>query len=424
MLLVWGLCRLGDSSLWDFIFGAIIVGLIAYALFPDKFQPLRDEIASGDIKWHSPILLGGLLYLMILVFWFQWPVLGLSIRTVNFAVAALSTFGCLLLIASSLPTILRRGADLPAALLFYAYCVSFACGYGMAVSWPMVEYMAFPALGVILAAISARRPDLTRPPYRGCAIAVVATILFATVFQKVNTPFFWGGWTEPPPWSSTTRSKLPQLDGFILSKHTADFYDEVTDLIRKHSRPDETILVYPHMPGFYALGERRPATRSLAHWFDTCPDGLALADAERIREKPPAVIVAMVLPEKQIAFEERMFRDGQPSGQRVLWHTIEELTKNYDEVGEFEAPGSNNKIRVWSLRRTGLAMADRPDPHRCELEDQRAGRPLADLEAMPGIRGQAARPVRPLNRPPPASAASASGGMPTSSWACERLGLF
>ena len=59
----------------------------------------------------------------------------------------------------------------------------------------------------------------------------------------------------------------------------------------------------------------------------------------------------MVLPEKQIEFEERMFRNGQPSGQRVLWHTIEELTKKYDEVGEFEAPGTDYKIRVWSLQR-------------------------------------------------------------------------
>ena len=156
VLLVWGLCQVSELCLWDFIFGAIVVGLIVYALFPEKFKPLRDQIASGDINWHNPILLGGLLFLMILVFWYQWPLLGLSLRTVNFSVAALSTFGCLLLIASSLPTVLRRDADLPAALLFYAYCVSFASGYGMAVSWPFDEYMAFPALGVILAAI---RPD-------------------------------------------------------------------------------------------------------------------------------------------------------------------------------------------------------------------------------------------------------------------------
>src|SRR5580658_6440515 len=35
-------------------------------------------------------------------------------------------------------------------------------------------------------------------------------------------------------------------------------------------------------------------------------------------------------------------------------------------------------------RRTGLAVPDRPDPHRCELEDQRADRALAHLQPMPG----------------------------------------
>ena len=59
----------------------------------------------------------------------------------------------------------------------------------------------------------------------------------------------------------------------------------------------------------------------------------------------------MILPDKQVEFEERMFRNGQPSGRRVLWNTIEELTKKYDQVGEFEAAGTDYKIRVWSLRR-------------------------------------------------------------------------
>ena len=224
MLLVWGLCRLGDPSLWDFIFGAIIVGLIAYALFPDKFQPLRDEIASGDINWHSPILLGGLLYLMILVFWFQWPVLG-SVdpdgefrRGRPFDIRVLAPYR---LVTAHNPAAGRRPARGPAFLRLLCV-VRLRLRHGRLLAVQRIH--GLPALGVILAAISARRPDLTRPPYRGCAIAVVATILFATVFQKVNTPFFWGGWTEPPPWSSTTRSKLPQLDGFILSKHTADFY--------------------------------------------------------------------------------------------------------------------------------------------------------------------------------------------------------
>ncbi len=69
------------------------------------------------------------------------------------------------------------------------------------------------------------------------------------------------------------------------------------------------------MPIFYALSERRPATRSLAHWIDVCPDNVALADAERIREKPPAVIVAMEIPDEQMKSDERMFRGGQPGGQ-------------------------------------------------------------------------------------------------------------
>jgi hypothetical protein len=182
--------------------------------------------------------------------------------------AALSTFGCLILIASSLPGVLRRDADLPAALLFYAYCVSFACGYALAISWPFFEYMAFPALGVVLAAVSVRRPDLLRPPYRRWAVGFVVLILFTAIYQKVNTPFFWAGWCEPPPWSANAKSKLPQLEGFVLSKDTADFFDDVTDLIRKHSArvpAHADLLRLERAPGGHsepgALDRRLPGQR-------------------------------------------------------------------------------------------------------------------------------------------------------------------
>ena len=349
VLWVWALRPLSAFSFWDFVFGAIIAGLILCALFPERFKALREQ-AAGDFSWRSPVMLGSFLFLLILVFWYQWP-LGFTFRTLNLSLAALSTFGCLLLIASSLPGVLRRDADLPAALLFYAYCVSFACGYALAISWPFFEYMAFPALGVVLAAVSARRPDLLRPPYRRWAVAFVAVILFTAVYQKVNTPFFWAGWCEPPPWSANAKSKLPQLEGFVLSKDTANFIDDVTGLIREHSTPDERILVYPHMPMFYALSERRPATRSVQHWLDVCPDNVALADAERIREKPPAVIVAMEIPDEQMKSDERMFRGGRPGGQRAVWDAIQEVKQKYKEVGKFEAPGSGFKIKVWSLER-------------------------------------------------------------------------
>ncbi len=337
-------------TLPGFVYGLIIFGLILYALFPEKFKAWWDRTTESGINWHSPLVAAALLLLLIVVCWF-WPVLGISTRSAIWSAAALGTFGCLLLIVSSLPGVLRRDADLPRALIFYAYCLSFACGYAMALSWPIDEYMAFPALGVVIAAVSARRPDLARPLHRRWTVGIVAVVVVAAVFQKANIPSFWAGWTEPPPWSAYTTSKLPQLDGFLLSEDTARFYDDVTDLIRSHSQPDEAILVYPHMPVFYALSERRPATRAAMHIFDVCPDSLALADADRIRDKPPAVIVAMVFPEKYIEFNERAFRDGQPSGQRVLWATIEELVQNYDEVGTFEASGSKWKIRVWSRRR-------------------------------------------------------------------------
>src|SRR5262249_59726610 len=108
-------------------------------------------------------------------------------------------------------------------------------------------------------------------------------------------PARWGLGSEPPVLSGTVEPRTPGLAGFRLSPETAEFFDEVTRLIQEHTSPADPILVYPHMPILYGLADRPLATSAYMHWFDVCPDYLAVADAERLRRSPPRLMVVMEL---------------------------------------------------------------------------------------------------------------------------------
>jgi hypothetical protein len=171
------------------------------------------------------------------------------------------------------------------------------------------------------------------------------------VQAKLTRPFSWSGWTEPNVTRATETSELPLLRGLRLSPETKSFVETVTAAVRASSAPQDEVLVFPHMPVFYLLSERRPATFGPVHFFDVCPDALARDDAARIRAHPPKVIVFFRHTEAEIATAEEVFRAGRSSGQRDLIAAIEDLTRDgYDLVGDLRTPITDHEVQVWARR--------------------------------------------------------------------------
>jgi hypothetical protein len=236
----------------------------------------------------------------------------------------------------------------------FVSCVGFACAYSTASSWPAFEPMIYPALAIVLS--EAEHEIANRPIRRYVQTAAIVVLIFAVTlssFRRHQFPYRWAYWIEPPIGRTVARSTQPALAGFTMSEEAAHFIDGATDLIRKNSDPDDTILAFPHLAVLAGLADRRIAGFVPVHWFDTCPDDLARADARAILEKPPAVIVAMALPEPLFAEQEFFFRNGALSGQRDLFRAILEVVRRdkYTEVGRFLAPGYRIPIYVWARPR-------------------------------------------------------------------------
>ena len=232
--------------------------------------------------------------------------------------------------------------------------MGFACAYSTALSWPAFEPMIFPALAVVLS--EAEHEIASRPIRRQVqTAAIVALVLAITLssFWRHEFPYRWAYWIEPPLGRTEARSAQPALAGITMSEETARFVDGATDLIRKNSDPGDTVIAFPHLWALTGLADRRIAGFAPVHYFDTCPDEVARADARALLENPPAVIVAMALPERLFAEQEFFFRGGAPSGQRDLYLTMLEIVRRdkYTEVGTFWAAGTHIPIHIWARPR-------------------------------------------------------------------------
>jgi hypothetical protein len=215
-------------------------------------------------------------------------------------------------------------------LLFTA--VSFSVAFMLSLSSPAFEAMIVPALGLFLAALL---EDVT--DWRRWAIyAICGGLIFCEIQVKMFIPFEFSGWREPSVASATESSTLPELKGMLLPANTVNFVDTTVHLIQENSSPSDTIFVYPELSFLYAASHRGAATFSGSHNIDVVPDSFAREDAARLLIRRPAVLIYGVESEGFLLAQERMWRNGQRSGQRELIAAVQTLAAQYHLAATFD----------------------------------------------------------------------------------------
>jgi len=229
-----------------------------------------------------------------------------------------------------------------AQFLLYA-AVSFAVAVMLSLSWPVFEAMVVPGLGLLIAAAIEGYPaSVGRLFY---AIAAI-TIFFATLL-KLNVPFGFAWYREAPVWQANTPSTLPQMQGFLLPAPVVRLIDGTVRIINEHSTKADTIFTYPEFALFYALSGRSCPTMTCSHNIDVVSDDLARAEARRLLEKRPAVLIYYRISEQHLKGEEILWRRGKRSGQRDIMQAMETLIGKYQLAGTFYVPPYEEPIVVY-----------------------------------------------------------------------------
>jgi hypothetical protein len=248
-------------------------------------------------------------------------------RVPTLFLTALGWWGSLALAVLYWRSLGKGGLDPAARALFALGVLSFGIGYSFAVSWPLFENIAFPGLALVVAATLERPPTAWPRPWVGALLVMSCASMGVAVYRKATFPHSWGYWSEPPLYSQRGRFKHPALAGLRISEASSDLY----------AAPDDRIFVFPNMPILYAIANRHPATYSLAHWVDICPDFLGKDDAARLRANPPKLLIVREDPLSVIQIEEFLYRGGQPSSVRDIVAALNDIEPLYDKVAVFNA---------------------------------------------------------------------------------------
>jgi hypothetical protein len=178
-----------------------------------------------------------------------------------------------------------------------------------------------------------------RPHHRKYIDIVLATAVFVGEWAKLDMPFAFIPGHEERVSLATTVSVQPQMRGMRLPADTRDFLDGTVALIRDRTKSSDTIFTFPEMSLIYSLADRRPPTWSWSHNIDVVNDRFAREEADRLRERPPAVIVYCPPSEASLSLQELAWRRGERSGQRDLIDAVESIARGYELQGSYHPMG-------------------------------------------------------------------------------------
>ncbi|MBQ2644220.1 hypothetical protein IJG14_01435, partial [bacterium] len=141
-----------------------------------------------------------------------------------------------------------------------------------------------------------------------------------------------------------------KVKNISVNKNTAQMYNEIINLINQKTNADDKIYTFPTLVMIYLLSNRNTDTFTTFPYFDTYPDKYAIADSKILLKNPPKVIIYQDYPENVIKIHEKLFRNGNKSGQRDIIQSIDILIKtkklNYRFFKKYEN-WSMYPIYVW-----------------------------------------------------------------------------
>lgn len=221
--------------------------------------------------------------------------------------------------------------------------------YAHGMSFMIEEHACIPALPFMIAAAC----DRVTLGSRFWRLSIIGTgclyLVSLTAIQHFRFPYNWWGSQEAPVYEQNRRGySEPVLYGFNVAAESAAPLEQILKLVRENTRPGDSVFSFPHILFFNVLTKTVQPTFAKVHYFDVCPDDIAKADAIRLGQHPPRMVIWLDMPDWVWDFHEQAFRGGRRSGQRELAKTVMQWlnTGEFNEIGCFTTPGVNWKLRV------------------------------------------------------------------------------
>ena len=150
--------------------------------------------------------------------------------------------------------------------------------------------------------------------------------IFVIDVQRHNLPYhWWGVGASPSIYTSKYEYKDIKLKGIKGDKALVETMNSIYDVINNNKKIGDTLYTFPHINYFNVMSNLNSPTFAKVHYFDVCPDNIAIRDAEILKVNLPSFIIWQKLPDDVWKFNEIYFRNGKSSGKGAIRTVIEEI---------------------------------------------------------------------------------------------------
>lgn len=212
------------------------------------------------------------------------------------------------------------------------------------------ELYMMPIVAVSLSLLVEMKSEYLKVKNISLYIFAVGMIMLCYT-QKISISYTWHGWADDAISdinSNFNYTKINGLEGYILSNRQESIYQDILNKIEEYTDENDSVYQFPNIPLFNVLSKRRIPTYMPIHYFDVCPDSIAIADSKNLLDDLPKMIIWDDFGEANWQMHENVFRGGMKSGQREIQEFYNnEVPKHYTLLSDYDT--HNGHIYVWLL---------------------------------------------------------------------------
>ncbi len=159
-----------------------------------------------------------------------------------------------------------------------------------------------------------------------CLSFIIVMCIVSCFTQRIYKPYhWWGVGASPSITEQTSYLKDPTLKGFKIEKKQADELNYIYDLVINLKNENDTMYTFASINYFNVMSGLKSPTFAKVHFFDVCTDEYAISDLKIIQETEPNFIVYIDYDENTYITHEKLYRNDNYCGQRVLIDGIKKL---------------------------------------------------------------------------------------------------
>jgi hypothetical protein len=254
--------------------------------------------------------------------------------TVLALLLALNLTAFLVTSAAYFPTLRRRpwantlrGELFPPQLPLLAFSVQFLQDYsvaGMRFSY-VGTYLSIPTALLFVSGLARVRTGFGANRWAAAVVGVWVAAAGALILH--GSPYLDG-----PRSQLTAGFAAPQMSGLTTLPGNAQHIDATVDLLKRYSRPNQAVFVFPDGQAYYFLAGRDNPTRT--DWYDPWAITPALAEeaVTRLAADPPAVILVQRYEESDFLMTQPLDFESEPKWSPVYEWILAHYIK-VDSVG-------------------------------------------------------------------------------------------